>query len=148
MKRRDFLKTTLLGGAVAAVAPMQLLSSCEAKAKKSAKPELKISFQEGTAPGETLAERLDFMEAHGIVGLEPQGVNLASRVEEIQNLLKGRKIKVSAICAGFRGFILSEDEAVRKEFDTTMREIIAAAGTLGSTGVIMVPAFNSQVPVM
>ena len=29
-----------------------------------------------------------------------------------------------------------------------MKEIIAAAGELGSTGVIIVPAFNGQVPVM
>jgi len=30
----------------------------------------------------------------------------------------------------------------------TMKEIIAAAGELGSTGVIIVPAFNGQVPVL
>jgi sugar phosphate isomerase/epimerase len=53
---------------------------------------------------------------------------------------------VSAICAGFGGFILAEDPAVKAEFDSTMREIIAAAGELGSTGVIMVPAFNGQTP--
>ena len=29
-----------------------------------------------------------------------------------------------------------------------MKEIITAAGELGSVGVIIVPAFNSQVPVM
>ncbi|MBQ2008690.1 MAG: sugar phosphate isomerase/epimerase, partial [Alistipes sp.] len=45
-------------------------------------------------------------------------------------------------------FILAEDPAVKAEFDSTMREIIAAAGELGSTGVIMVPAFNSQKPCM
>ena len=70
------------------------------------------------------------------------------RVGELKEALRGREVKISAICAGFGGFILSEDQAVRDEFDRTMREIIAAAGELGSTGVIMVPAFNSQVPVM
>ena len=30
----------------------------------------------------------------------------------------------------------------------TMKEIIAAAGELGSTGVIIVPAFNGQVPAL
>ena len=29
-----------------------------------------------------------------------------------------------------------------------MKEIIAAAGEVGSTGVIIVPAFNNQVPVL
>ena len=35
---------------------------------------------------------------------------------------------------------------MKAEFDTTMREIVAAAGKIGSTGVIMVPAFNGQKP--
>ena len=50
------------------------------------------------------------------------------------------------VCAGFDGFILAEDPAVKAQFDSTMRDIIAAAGELGSTGVIMVPAFNGQKP--
>ena len=152
MKRREFLKTSLLSGAAMAIAPMQLLTGCTDNSKKEEAtapvPELKLSFQEGNVPGETLAEKFDYMEANGVVGFEPGGVNLAGRVEELKKLLNGRNIKVSAICAGFQGFILSEEEAVRQEFDRTMREIIAAAGELGSTGVIMVPAFNAQVPAM
>lgn len=103
-------------------------------------------MQEGVTPGETLKEKLDFMENQGFVGLEPNGAGLAGRVGELKEALRDREVKISAICAGFGGFILSEDQAVRDEFDRTMREIIAAAGELGSTGVIMVPAFNSQVP--
>lgn len=86
------------------------------------------------------------MENLGVVGFEPGGGNLAARVNEIEQALKGRNIKVSAICAGFSGFILAEDPAVKAQFDSTMRDIIAAAGELGSTGVIMVPAFNGQKP--
>ncbi len=140
----------MLGAAAAAVSSGTLLTSCApAKEKEQAKgTELRLSFQESTAPGESLAERLDFMESMGIVGLEPKGKNLAGRVNEIQQALSGRNIKVSAICAGFDGFILAEDPKVKAEFDATMRDIIAAAGELGSTGVIMVPAFNRQKPVM
>ena len=108
--------------------------------------ELKLSFQEGTAPGENLNEKFDYMEKMGIVGVEPGGRGLSKRVEEIQKALSGRNIKVSAICAGFEGFILSEDAAVRKQCMDTMKEIIEAAGALGSTGVIIVPAFNHQKP--
>ena len=86
------------------------------------------------------------MEKMGIVGFEPGGRGLSKRVEEIQKALSGRNIKVSAICAGFEGFILSEDAAVRKQCMDTMKEIIEAAGALGSTGVIIVPAFNHQKP--
>lgn len=141
------MKASLLGAAVAAVAPLDLLGGTKGRPKKGG-AELKISLQEGVTPGETLKEKLDFMENHGVVGLEPNGAGLAGRVGELKEALRGREVKISAICAGFGGFILSEEQAVRDEFDRTMREIIAAAGELGSTGVIMVPAFNSQVPVM
>ncbi len=147
MNRRKFLTSSVCGAASMAVATSgaSILSSCTAEAKKPS-PELRISFQEGIAPGSNLNEKLDFMENLGIVALEPGGWNLAGRVDELKKALSGRNIKISAICAGFKGFILAEDPKVKAEFDSTMRDIIAAAGELGSTGVIMVPAFNWQSP--
>ena len=149
MDRRHFLTTAAAGSAAlaaASVLPGCVASTDNKKKEEKDAPELKLSFQESTAPGETLAERLDFMESLGIVGFEPGGRGLASRVSEIKDALSGRNIKVSAICAGFEGFILAEDPATKGLFDSTMREIVAAAGELGSTGVIMVPAFNHQTP--
>ncbi len=140
----------MLGAAAIAASGTPLLTACAEKKdeKTGPQPELRLSFQEGIAPGESLNEKFDYMENLGIVGFEPWGGGLAGRVEEIQKALSGRNIKVSAICAGFDGFILAEDQAVKTQFDTTMREIIEAAGALGSTGVIMVPAFNGQKPCM
>ena len=151
MDRRRFLTNSMLGAAAVATTGTSLFTSCSAPAKEQPKlqvPELRLSFQEGIAPGESLNEKLDFMEKLGIVGFEPGGRNLAARVDEIKKALSGRNIKVSAICAGFDGFILAEDPAVKAQFDSTMRDIIAAAGEIGSTGVIMVPDFNGQKPCM
>ena len=152
MNRRDFLKSSMVGAAGVAIAssPLTALKSCAPKQDGCCgkNVELKLSFQEKTAPGESLNERFDYMESLGIVGFEPGGRNLAGRVNELQQALNGRNIKISAICAGFDGFILAEDPKVKAEFDSTMRDIIAAAGELGSTGVIMVPAFNRQSPCM
>lgn len=141
------MKTSATG--TAALAAASLLPGCASSckdAKKASDVALNISFQEGTAPGESLAEKFDFMESLGVNGFEPGGRGLAGRVQEIKDALAGRNIKVSAICAGFDGFILAEDPAVKALFDSTMREIIVAAGEIGSTGVIMVPAFNGQLP--
>lgn len=149
MKRRDFLKASLSGTAALAassVVPAAVTSCSGSEDKKTKEVPLNISFQEGVTPGESLQDKLNFMEKLGVTGFEPGGKGLASRVGEIKSALSGRDIKVSAICAGFSGFILAEDPEVKNLFDTTMREIVAAAGELGSTGVIMVPAFNSQVP--
>ena len=151
MNRKEFLQKSLFGAAAVAAgaSSLDLLTSCAPKDAAEAvknSPELRLSFQEGIAPGESLNEKFDFMENLGIVGFEPGGGNLANRINEIQQALNGRNIKVSAICAGFDGFILAEDPKVKAQFDSTMRDIIAAAGEIGSTGVIMVPAFNGQKP--
>ncbi|MCC8142680.1 MAG: TIM barrel protein [Tannerellaceae bacterium] len=157
INRRNFLKTTLAGTVATAATP--LLASCagspEGKTATSGKiccsnsnAKLRLSFQEGIAPGETLAEKLDYMEKLGIEGFEPGGWDLKGRVKEIKGLLNDRPIQVSAICAGFQGFILSTDPAIRQQCMDTMKEIIEAAGELGSTGVIIVPAFNQQVPAL
>lgn len=161
--RRNFLKTSLSGAALAVSGTAMASASCASKPASAedkagkpvcsfeanrAKAELKLSFQEGIAPGESLNEKLDLMEQLGVVGFEPGGGGLGKRVNELKQALNGRNIQVSAICAGFKGFILSEKPEVRKECMDTMKEIIAAAGELGSVGVIIVPAFNGQVPVL
>ena len=148
MDRRSFIGSAAVGIAGAAVlsTPAGLLTSCATGTSRKSSPELKLSFQEGTAPGESLNEKFDYMEKLGIVGFEPHGKQLLKRAEEFRQALNGRNIKVSAVCAGFDGFILAEDPAVKASFDSSMRELIAAAGEIGSTGVIMVPAFNGQKP--
>lgn len=155
INRRNFLKatlasTTLAAGTFAQAANLSTIISPQKKQKKNTNNNgvLKISFQEGIAPGESLNEKLDYMESLGVVGLEPWGGGLPGRVTEIQKALQNRNIKVSAICAGFKGFLLSEDPAVRKECKDTMKEILAAAGELGSVGVILVPGFNGQKPAL
>lgn len=159
LNRRNFLKVGLSGAAMAVGGTT--LASCTGKpASTEAAPaaqfagipyqsaQLNLSLQEGVAPGDSLNEKLDFMEKNGVVGLEPGGGDLAKRVNELKQALNGRNIKISAICAGFKGFILSTDPKVRQECMDTMKEILAAAGGLGSVGVIIVPAFNGQKPCM
>ncbi len=152
LTRRDFFKGAALtmGGALLASCGGQgATASIKESAGNAAESlPLKLSFQEGIAPGESLNEKLDFMEELGVVGFEPGGKGLGKRVDELRQALNGRNIKVSAICAGFDGFILSTKPEVRKQCMDTMKEIIEAAGQLGSVGVIIVPAFNGQVPVL
>ncbi len=141
LTRRNFLTLSAISGAAGALAPA-------AKAFNLPDPpqpgRLRLSCQEGVAPGRALGEKLDFLEELGFEGIEPGGGGLGNRVEEFQKALKGRNIKVSAICAGFSGVIISEQEPKRQEAMRTMKEILTAAGALGSTGLIIVPAFNGQ----
>ena len=132
INRRDFLKTSLASTAFAVGGSALIGCNSQTTAQPEACPsekkccnnaELKISFQEGNAIGETLNEKFDYMEKLGVVGFEPGGRNLKDRVKEIKEAQNGRNIKVSAICAGFQGFILSTDPAIRKQCMDTMKEI-------------------------
>jgi len=152
INRRDFIRASLGSAALATLAACTNDNAGCCADSCCSTAQLNISFNEGIAPGESLNEKLDFMEKLGVVGLEVGGsvrggLFLDTRVDELKKALSGRNIKISAICAGFRGFVLAEEDAVRQEFHDTMKVIIEAAGALGSTGVIFVPAFNRQLPV-
>lgn len=141
MQRREFFKLSAMAGLAAALTPAARAFTIPDPAQKAV---LKISAQEGVVPGNNLKEKFDFMEANGIVGFEPGGGGLGGRVEELKKAMEGRNIKVSAICAGFKGVPMSKDKAIREEAVESIKEIMTAAGALGSTGVIAVPAFNNQ----
>ncbi|HRT55115.1 MAG TPA: twin-arginine translocation signal domain-containing protein, partial [Candidatus Paceibacterota bacterium] len=132
LNRRDFLSATAATGVLAATAPAARAFTLPDPPQKA---RLRLSCQEGVAPGRSLAEKLDFLEQHGFAGIEPGGGGLPNRVEEFQKALQGRKIKVSAICAGFKGVLISEKEETRNEALASIKTILTAAGALGSTGM-------------
>lgn len=142
--RRSFLGTVVSGAALAASGGLFSSFRSASVTEKKRSVDLKISCQEGVAPGASLSEKLDFMESLGIVGFEPWGGGLEKRVEEIQKALQNRNIKTSAICAGFEGWLIADDPTIQKKCMDSMKVIIEAAGALGSTGLIFVPAFNNQ----
>lgn len=141
LNRRHFLTVSTITGLAGAAAPAAKAFSLP-DAQQLAK--LRLSCQEGVAPGKSLTEKMDFIEELGFEAIEPGGGGLRGRVEEFKKALQGRKIKVSAICAGFSGVIISEQESERQKAMDSMKEILSAAGALGSTGLIIVPAFHGQ----
>jgi sugar phosphate isomerase/epimerase len=147
--RRGFIKKAGIGSALAAlsVAPaFSIFSDKEPKKKANKGVPLNLGLQEGVTPGSSLSEKLDFMESNGVYGLEVGGGKLTARVTEIQKGLQNRKVKISAICAGFKGWLISSDENERKKCIDSSKEILVAAGALGSYGMILVPGFNGQKP--
>ena len=146
--RREFLQRTAAAAAAATVgaAGGPVLAAegdkCPMHAKKKAV--LKLSSQDGRIPGKELPEKLDLMEKWGFEGIEFGGGGLAKRVDGIKKALEGRKIKVSAICAGFEGWLIASDPKIRQKAMDSMKETLTAAGEIGSVGMIMVPSFNGQ----
>ncbi len=56
------------------------------------------------------------------------GGGLPNRINEFQEALKGTQVKVSAICAGFRGAPISDNLEQRELAVRTTKEILSAAG--------------------
>ncbi len=144
--RREFLQHSAVAAAAAVGLGGTAMTSARADhcGEHAAKAVLRLSSQEGRVPGANLSEQLDFMEKHGFEGLEVGGRGLKGRVKELKDALKGRPIKISAICAGFEGWLIAGDKAIRDQAMASMKEILTAAGELESVGMIIVPAFNSQ----
>lgn len=65
-------------------------------------------------------------------------------LDELKQALAGTDVEVSAICAGYDGYLLAPEKSTRRGAVSSMKEILTAAGELGSTGLIVVPAFTSQ----
>ncbi|MBN1346491.1 MAG: sugar phosphate isomerase/epimerase [Phycisphaerae bacterium] len=138
MRRRDFMAAAAGAGIGAASGG----GSARAAETSKGKAVLKLSCQEGVMAGRDLKEKLDNLEELGFAALEPHGGGLPQRVDKYKQALEGRNVKISAICAGFQGCIIGVDPDDRAKAMRTMKEILTAAGQLGSTGMIIVPAFN------
>lgn len=143
LTRRD----VLVAGATAAVGigtGMKASASTPDKAPPE-KAVLKISAQEPIIPGSSLTEKLDNMEKWGFDGIEFWGgPGLANRLTEVQNALRGRKVTISAVCSGYEGVLISDQESERQKAIRTMKDVLTVAGELRATGVVCVPAFNGQ----
>lgn len=91
------------------------------------------------------------MERWGFEGLELLGKNLSTQPEEtkqhikkIKTALQGRSIKISAICGGYDGWLISDTKEIRDQAMSSIKTLLDIGGELGSTGLIVVPAFNPQ----
>ena len=81
---------------------------------------MKLAVQEGLLPGETFAQKLEYAEKLGFEGVEVRGWGLFGRVNEIKEALTTSKVKVSSICAGYSGCLLSPN---KEERERAMRDI-------------------------
>ncbi|MGE5609693.1 MAG: twin-arginine translocation signal domain-containing protein, partial [Bacillota bacterium] len=140
MDRRDFLKNSIVAaGTIACLGSL----TRPASAQESAAPKkavLKLSSQEGVCPGKNFAEKVALLEKWGAAAIE---LGAGFNPKEVNEVLKNSKLKVSAICAADGPYIVADTAQQRRAVDNAKR-ILDKAGEVGSTGVIMVPAFNGQ----
>jgi len=142
MDRRQFLKTSLVGAGM--MAGLRVAGDAMAEEKAAEKPlkqgVLKLCSQDGKIPGGSLKEKAENILKFGGCGLEFGGLSV-ERARQIKQELTGTGVGVAALCVA-RFSLLHPDAAENAKGLERLKEMLTAAGEAGSTGVIVVPAFN------
>jgi sugar phosphate isomerase/epimerase len=107
---------------------------------------MKISCQEGLAPGATFAEKLANLEKYGFDGVELNGSLLqpGPALEERRSALKDSRVKPSSICGGYPCELVHPDRGRRDKCLDAYKYALDIAGEMGMSGPIIVPIFNGN----
>jgi sugar phosphate isomerase/epimerase len=100
---------------------------------------MKLAIRESMAPGEGLAEKLAWIDRAGLQGVELHGPALALPADEARAILAGSPVRVASIDSG-QGLV-DPDPAARRAAKDRIRARLELAGSLGATGVLVVPQF-------
>ena len=103
---------------------------------------MKLASQEGLLPGKSLAEKVKIAEQLGLEGIELGGRSIEERYNEIVEAFSTSKIKVSTICSGYPGDLLSADRREREKAIEGILKRLEIAHNLGAVGLIVVPTFG------
>ncbi|MFN4180342.1 MAG: TIM barrel protein, partial [Armatimonadota bacterium] len=104
---------------------------------------MKLASQEGLVPGANLEEKLEKLAAWGYEGVEFWGSEwLLQNISYVRGAVEKAGLKVSTICAGYRGSVLDPDPNVRKQAIEDIKARLTAAAELGAVGLIFVPIFG------
>ena len=151
MKRRDFFAAgTAAALAMAAMPNVKLQaevtdSTFDGKsANQCAKAKLCLGSQLGIIPGNSLEEKLAQMKAWGMEAAE-LGADVVGNEEKYRTAIQNAGLKPSAVCWGsHNGDMVSDIVEKRQPAMDDLKRVLEAAGKVGCTGVIYVPAFNGQ----
>lgn len=107
---------------------------------------MKLSCQEGLAPGATFAEKLRSLETYGFDGVELSGgaLNDPAGLAERKAALADSPIKASSICGGYPAELVHPDPKRRQACADALRRHLDYAAEFGATGPITVPIFNGN----
>lgn len=107
---------------------------------------MKLSCQEGLAPGANFAEKLRNLERYGFDGVELNGgaLNDPAGFAERQTALKDSRVRASSICGGAPAELCHADRARRQTCADALKRHLDRAAELGAVGCITVPIFNGN----
>lgn len=103
---------------------------------------MNVAIREGMVPGESLGDRLRWLESVGIEGVEVHGPSLDLPDEELRAAFSKSALRVSAIEGTTT--LLNADPVTREAARNEIRRRLALAGEFGAIGVLLVPQFGRK----
>lgn len=106
---------------------------------------MKIAIQENMLPGNDLKEKFLNAKKFGYEGIEIWGRGLLENSEKVKEVKKASLevgIKISTICAGYRGSLLDSPKEEREKATKDIITLIKISDELQAVGVIVVPVFG------
>jgi sugar phosphate isomerase/epimerase len=103
---------------------------------------MKLSIRENMAPGETVPEKLAWLERVGLDGMELHSASMKLQPDELVAVFAGSPVRASAI----EGIpkLLDPDPAERAAVKDAIRARLELAARLGAVGVLVVPQFGRK----
>jgi sugar phosphate isomerase/epimerase len=102
---------------------------------------VKIALRDGMTPGETLRERLAWLERVGLDGIELEDRSLDLPPEELREIFADSPVAAANVPGS--GALLDPDPKERAAAKELTRQRLHLAGMLGAVGVLVVPQFGS-----
>ncbi|WP_164985199.1 sugar phosphate isomerase/epimerase [Ammoniphilus sp. CFH 90114] len=105
---------------------------------------MKLSCQEHLVPGDTLIEKVKWLEEHEFQGIELWAFQIKDRVEEIKQVFNHTSIQMSALCGGYEGQLFGDSTESTQTAIAGVKELIQISSDIGCPGVIVVPSFGTS----
>lgn len=102
---------------------------------------MKLALREDMTPGESLRDKLAWLEQAGFDGVELCAGSMTMAPDELAEAFANSAVRPANV-DGVRT-LLSADPAQREEATALLRERIALAGRLGAAGVLLVAQFGA-----
>lgn len=103
---------------------------------------MQLAIQESLLPEATTLERFQRAKTLGLAGVEIRDANLVERIAEINDASTQTGVAVSAVNSGYSR-LLHPEFAERERAIVKLREAMAQALDIGTTGVIFIPHYQT-----
>jgi sugar phosphate isomerase/epimerase len=103
--------------------------------------EPRFSCQEQLVPGQTYAEKFDFLAKIGFAGVEIWSHHLLGTIKELAALSASTGVVVSSGCLGFEGGLIDSNEEARRSAIAATKESLDALAAVGGAGFVVPAGF-------